>query len=142
MKFTTKEKGNITELKCALAFMEIGYKVSFPYGEDCKYDMIVDTGKNLYRVQCKTSSPLPREEDGFKFKTRSVVLTTKGMKASSYSEENIDFFATVYKDKCYIIPVDDCGPNEKTLRFCYPRNGQKKGISLANDYELISNLLM
>lgn len=136
MEFTTKQKGNITEMQCVLAFMSYGYKVSFPYGEDCKYDMIVDSGHKLYRVQCKTSSALPNPEDGFKFRTRSVVITTHGAKASSYSENDIDYFATVYEGKCYIIPIDDCGNNEKTLRFRYPVNGQRKNIALAVEYEL------
>ena len=136
MELSTKQKGNITEMQCAVAFMQQGFKVCFPYGEDCKYDMIVDTGKKLYRVQCKTASALSNKEDGFKFKTRSIVITTHGAKASSYSENEIDVFATVYEGQCYVIPVQDCGANEKTLRFHYPANGQRKGIALAADYKL------
>ena len=116
--------------------MQQGYKVSLPYGEDCKYDMIVDTGQKLYRVQCKTSSALPDKEDGFKFKTRSVVITTHGTKTNGYSSKDIDAFATMYEGKCYLVPVEDCGINEKVLRLRYPRNGQHKGISLAENYEL------
>ena len=103
MEFTTKQKGNITEMQCALAFMSQGYKISFPYGEDCKYDMIVDSGNKLYRVQCKTSSALPNPDDGFKFKTRSVVITTHGAKASLYSQDEIDYFATFIKNRCYLV---------------------------------------
>ena len=136
MELNTKQKGNITEMQCAVAFMQQGYKVSFPYGEDCKYDMIVDTGKHLYRVQCKTSSKLPNSEEGFKFKTRSTVITTHGVKTSGYSQEEIDVFATMYEGQCYVISVKDCGVNEKILRFQYPKNGQHKGITLAVDYKL------
>lgn len=98
--------------------------------------MIVDTGQKLYRVQCKTSSALPDKEDGFKFKTRSVVITTHGTKTNGYSSKDIDAFATMYEGKCYLVPVEDCGINEKVLRLRYPRNGQHKGISLAENYEL------
>ena len=136
MELSTKQKGNITEMQCAVAFMQHGFKVCFPYGEDCKYDMIVDTGKHLYRVQCKTASALPDKEDGFKFKTRSIVITTHGAKASGYTEEEIDVFATMYEGQCYVVPVQDCGMNEKTLRFRYPKNGQRKGITLAANYTL------
>lgn len=97
--------------------------------------MIVDTGNHLYRIQCKTSSSLENNQ-GFKFKTRSVVITTHGAKASTYSNEEIDYFATMYEGKCYVIAVEDCGNNEKTLRFCYPSNGQRKNIALAENYEL------
>lgn len=135
MQFTTKQKGNITEIQCALAFMQQGYKISFPYGEDCKYDMIVDTGKHLYRVQCKTASSIANNA-GFKFKTRSIVITTHGVKRNLYEQNEIDFFATMYEGKCYIIPIEECGHEEKTLRFQYPANGQRKNISLAVNYEL------
>ena len=134
-ELTTKQKGNITEIQCLLAFISQGYKVSIPYGEDCRYDLVLDIKNKLYRIQCKTSHALENPEDGFKFKTRSIVITTHGVKSSTYSNEEIDFFATMYEDKCYLVPVEECG-NEKTLRFRYPANGQKKGISLAVNYEL------
>ena len=41
----------------------------------------------------------------------------------------------MYEGQCYLIPVGECG-YEKTLRFRYPANGQKKNISLAVDYTL------
>ena len=135
LELTSKQKGNITELECILAFTKLGYKVSIPYGEDCRYDLIVDINNHLYRIQCKSSQSLPDPEDGFKFKTKSVVVTTHGTKESQYDENEIDYFATMYEDKCYLVPVSEC-KNEKTLRFRYPRNGQKKGISLAVNYSL------
>lgn len=135
IELTSKQKGNITEMECLLAFLKKGYKVSIPYGEDCRYDLIVDINNKLYRIQCKTSSSLPNPEDGFKFKTRSTVITTHGAKSSTYSSEEIDFFATVYEGECYLVPVYECR-NEKVLRFHYPANGQRKGISLAVNYTL------
>lgn len=134
-ELTTKQKGNLTELECLLAFVKKGYKVSIPYGEDCRYDLIVDINNHLYRIQCKTSHALTNPEDGFKFKTQSVVITTHGTKQSKYSKIEIDFFATMYEGQCYLVPVVECGC-EKTLRFRYPANGQKKGISLAENYTL------
>lgn len=135
VELTTKQKGNITELQCAIAFINAGFKVSIPYGEDCKYDMIVDKDGNLYRIQCKTSRALPDSNEGFKFNTRSVVITTHGAKESRYTRKEIDYFATVYEGNCYLVPVEECGC-EKVLRFCYPPNGQKKNISLAVNYTL------
>ena len=134
-ELTTKQKGNITELECLLTFVKKGYKVSIPYGEDCRYDLVVDINNNLYRIQCKTSHALANPEDGFKFKTQSCVITTHGTKQSKYSETEIDFFSTMYEGQCYLVPVVECG-HEKTLRFRYPSNGQKKGISLAENYTL------
>ena len=138
-ELTTKQKGNITELQCATAFIQAGFKVSIPYGEDCKYDMIIDDENHLYRIQCKTSKALENSSDGFKFKTKSVVITTRGAKESRYTKNEIDFFATVYEGQCYLIPVEECG-TEKVLRFHYPPTGQKKNISLAEDY-ILENII-
>lgn len=139
VELTTKQKGNITEMECILAFMKAGYKVSIPYGEDCKYDIVADIKNHLYRIQCKTSHALANPEDGFKFKTKSVVITTHGAKESRYNENEVDYFATVYEGNCYLIPVEECN-SEKILRYRYPANGQKKNISLAENY-LMENMI-
>lgn len=52
----TKSKGNITELTCLMGFMSMGFDCSIPYGDCARYDMIVDTGDELLKVQCKSSS--------------------------------------------------------------------------------------
>ena len=97
--------------------------------------IVVDIHNKLYRIQCKTSRPLANPTDGFKFNTKSIVITTHGAKESKYTKDEIDYFATVYEGQCYLVPVEDCG-KEKSLRFQYPANGQKKGISLAVNYTL------
>lgn len=38
----TQSIGNITELKCMTAFIELGYECSIPYGNNAKYDFVVD----------------------------------------------------------------------------------------------------
>ena len=53
---------------------------------------------------------------------------------TSYKEDNIDYFMTYWDDKYYLIPVEECGAREKTLRLVPPKNGQIKGISFAKDY--------
>jgi hypothetical protein len=133
VELTTKEKGNLTELQCLTAFYELGYKVSIPYGENCRYDFILDVNNTLLKIQVKTSRFV--SEECFVFSTRSTRVNSKGNFSKNYTKDEIDYFATFYQGKCYLIPVEECGV-EKKLRFCYPSNGQKKGISLAQDYEL------
>ena len=43
----TKIKGNITEMESMLAFMKLGYNVSIPFGEDSRYDFVVDINDKL-----------------------------------------------------------------------------------------------
>ena len=133
MELTSKEKGNLTELQCLTAFYDLGHKVSIPYGENCRYDFILDVNNTLLRIQVKTSKSV--SDECFSFATRSTRVNSQGSISKNYTKEEIDYFATFYQGKCYLVPVDECGI-EKKLRFCYPANGQKKGINLAQDYEL------
>lgn len=50
---STKYKGNIAETQILADLIKKGFIVSIPYGEDTRYDLVVDTGKVLLRVQCK-----------------------------------------------------------------------------------------
>ena len=134
MELTPKEKGNLTELQCLVAFAEQGLKVSIPYGENCRYDFILDVNGTLLKIQCKTSH-LITSEDGFEFRCRSINSTRKGIFETRYTKEDIDYFATYFEGQCYLVPVEECGA-AKVLRFNYPKNGQKRGISLAKNYLL------
>ena len=134
MELTPKEKGNLTELQCLVAFAEQGLKVSIPYGENCRYDFILDVNGTLLKIQCKTSHLITSQE-GFEFKCQSINATRKGVFETRYTKDEIDYFATFFDGQCYLVPVEECGA-AKTLRFCYPKNGQKKGISLAETYLL------
>lgn len=132
MELTSKEKGNLTELQCMTEFYKAGYKVSIPYGENSRYDMILDVNGHLLRIQCKTSRFV--SDECFIFVCRSTRVNSKGTQSIRYTKDEIDYFSTFYNGKCYLVPVEECG-NEKKLRFCYPPSGQKAGISLAEHYE-------
>lgn len=133
MELSSKEKGNLTELQCLTAVYELGYKAAIPYGENSRYDFIIDIGNKLLRVQVKTSSTV--DKDSFKFSCRSTRVNSQGSVCRRYSAEEIDYFATYYNGKCYLVPVQECGA-EKKMRYDYPSTGRKKGINLAENYEL------
>ena len=42
----------------------------------------------------------------------------------------------MYNNKCYIIPVSQCGVRSQRLRLQPTKNGQTKGITFAENYEL------
>jgi hypothetical protein len=50
----TREKGNLTEAKILAAFVDAGYLVLLPFGDGHKYDLVIDDGQHILRVQCKT----------------------------------------------------------------------------------------
>lgn len=126
-------------MESMLAFMKLGYNVSIPFGEDSRYDFIVDINDKLYKIQCKTCSEIIDENNqvlAIKFKT----VRQSGSKATNwtrtkYEENEIDYFSTSYQGKCYLIPLKECS-NEKILRIVPPKNGQIKGISFLEKYEL------
>lgn len=126
----TNFKGTITELECKIYFLKLGYIVSTPE-TPVRYDFILDTGKNLFKVQVKTCS-----SDGEKlhFSTCSSHFVNGKVTHTSYKEDNIDYFCTFFEGECYLIPVADCGKTEKNLRLVPTKSGQVKGISFAKDY--------
>ena len=129
-----KRKGAVTELQCISAFIAKGYTVSIPYGDMAKYDFIAEKNNVFLRVQCKTSRTL-QDGSGFKFSTRSTRINTKQCISSFYSKEDIDLFATMYNNVCYIVPVEKCTGASKTLRFTTPKNNIKT-VNYADDYKL------
>ncbi len=48
-----KAKGDLAELNVATDLLARGHRIAFPYGEDCDYDLICDTGDRLHRIQVK-----------------------------------------------------------------------------------------
>lgn len=139
MELNSKQKGNLTELQCLTAFYEQGCHVSLPYGENSRYDMIVDVNGKLLRVQVKTSSLKKEDENAIEFSCRSTRVNSQGTVSNKYTSDEIDYFATFWKGVCYLIPITECSVS-KTLRFAPPKSGQIKGISFAKDYELQTQL--
>jgi len=137
---STKAKGNLTELQCITAFYELGYQVSIPYGENSRYDFIADINGKLIRVQVKTASICKDTEGAISFSTRSTRINSTQNISHSYTKEEIDYFATYWENKCYLIPINETASTKKTLRFNPPKNGQIKGIKFAAEYELAKQL--
>lgn len=125
-------KGRITELKCELWFLEQGYLVSVP-DLPYQYDMLVDIGGKILKVQVKTSR-LTKDGSGIEFNVSSMTHNSQGYTRRSYTEKDVDYFMTYYDNNCYLIPFADCGVKEKKLRLIPTNNGQIKGISFAKDY--------
>lgn len=51
-----KNIGNLAELKFQFKAFEMGFIVSKPFGENARYDFIVDLDGNLFRVQIKATN--------------------------------------------------------------------------------------
>ena len=135
----TKILGNTTEMECMLECMKLGIQVSIPFGEDSRYDFVLDYNGKLYRIQCKHCSEITDTNGDIvavKFKTVRQSGSNSALHTrTKYTKDEIDYFSTSYGGKCYLVPVEHCS-NLKLLRIVPPKNGQTKGISFLKDYEL------
>jgi DNA-binding transcriptional MocR family regulator len=52
----TQRKGDIAVSQAIMRFTKMGYDVAFPLSESAHYDLIIDTGKHLKRLQVRYSS--------------------------------------------------------------------------------------
>lgn len=132
---TSKDIGNITEVSCMLEFMKLGYPVLTPYGDCQKYDFVVEINNKFYKIQSKTSNDNYIDEGYIIFRCDNTTTKNGNVIHHQYTKDEIDFFSTFYNGKCYLVPVNECS-REKRLRFTPPKNGQTKGITFAQDYEL------
>lgn len=133
---STKIKGNITELETAVALVRRKCGVCIPYGDRNRYDIVADVDGKLLKLQCKTS----HTSDGgktFGFKTCSVHYANGERISVGYSPGEVDYFATVFNNKCYLVPPPSGGvPSSITLRLKQPENNQTSGINWAKKYEI------
>jgi hypothetical protein len=132
-----KDVGDRTQLAVMLALQEIGYAVSLPFGENTRYDLVIDDGKSLSRVQCKTG----RLRAGA---VRWATCSFYGHHPNPRTRQRdyhgqVDYFAVFCPDtgKVYLVPIDDLPVRRQAaLRVEPTKNGQKKGIRLAERYEV------
>ena len=50
---STQRKGDIATARAVATFTELGFDVALPLTESAAYDLVVDDGDRLWRVQCK-----------------------------------------------------------------------------------------
>jgi hypothetical protein len=56
----TKVAGDTTEAVVMAEFVKAGFPVLIPFGENHRYDLVIEAGGRFLRVQCKTASPCGR----------------------------------------------------------------------------------
>ena len=122
MELSSQYKGTITELNVASYLLALGYNVSQPLTQDSKYDLIVDVDHKLIRLQVKTARINDKTQGlSIKFNCRSTTNNVRECKQRYYSVEDVDYFATYWDNKVFLIPVNECSA-EKTLWIEKPIN--------------------
>jgi PD-(D/E)XK nuclease superfamily protein len=120
-----------------LALSDAGFAVSIPFGENVRYDLIIDDGCRLARVQCKTGR---LRQGAVLFNVCSCYghHLHPGEARRNYRGQ-VDYFVVYCSDTSgvYLMPIEDLPlANQASLRVEPPRNGQRLRIRNASDYEI------
>lgn len=100
-------QGEKSELAVASELINKGFGVSFPFGHDYQYDLIVDKDGRLYKIQVKTA----KHEEGNRYYIAAD--------ADHYDEQYVDLFAG-YSEKMestFFIPVDKSSGKRQRVTF-------------------------
>src|SRR5262245_14325977 len=107
------------------ALLQAGMVVLQPFGDNQRYDLVVDENGEFFRIQCKTASL----QKGCLVFPACSSYTHHGKGKRSYRGQ-IELFGVYSPDlqKVYLIPVDEVGESHVYLRLTPPLNSQKTGI--------------
>lgn len=135
----TQQKGLTTELHCLQDFTELGYQCLIPFGDSCKYDIAVDLGSKIIRIQCKHarwSTDTAQKQTAFEIATCCQTTNTKKTTRYKYSENEIDYFYTWFGGQGYLVSIQEATGVSFRWRYEYPASGQKQNIHIANEYQV------
>ena len=127
-------KGAIAEAAVTLAATRLGIATMKPSIEGRRYDLILDVGPRLLRVQCKWGT---RRGDAVVVRLGTSRLTPQGYVSTTYSAEEIDGFAVYceHTGECYWLPIEEFGGRSYAhLRLAPARNGQRLLVKFAADH--------
>lgn len=106
-----KTTGAITVLEFAAECMRRGATVSQPIGDDSPYDLVIDNGHEMFRIQVRTAWKHSDGSGKYYISTcaRTPAVSKKSGKASSVAKPfkvgDFDFFASKAGDYWYVIDV-------------------------------------
>jgi hypothetical protein len=131
----TKSIGERSEAIILAEFLKAGYVVLLPFGDNQRYDMVIDINGTFLRVQCKTAR-LVRDGAALSVPTASTYAHRGGVRKDY--RDTADLFAAYSPDtqQVYILPVAEVGASEVWLRLTPALNGQTKSVRFAADHLL------
>ena len=128
----TKNKGDLGVLKAQLDLYEKGYLILTPHTEHSPFDLVGYKNGKFLRIQVKYRTA---KNDKIEVAFRTCWADKNGTHTQDYDKDEIDVMC-VYcpdTDKCYYINPQECNKTFN-LRLSTPKNNQKNGIHLAEDY--------
>lgn len=124
-----KAVGEISEGVVLGTLLKLGKIVLMPFGDNQRYDFVLDENGTFVRVQVKTG----RLQDGaIIFKTSSVNGFT-GKRTSYHGQADVIMVYCPETDGVYQVPVSECGSSMMRLRV-EPGKKNFSGSKWARDY--------
>jgi PD-(D/E)XK nuclease superfamily protein len=111
----------------------MGYQVSVPWGENHRYDLIVEKENTLLRIQVKTGR---LRMGSIWFNAYSSHAHRNGGQRSYRGDA--DYFGVYCPDvqRVFLVPVEDVTENQGCLRWARAKNSQSRKIRWADRYVL------
>ena len=89
-----KRRGEIGEAMFLAKAARMGFGIATPWGDSLKYDMVIDTGRRLFRVQVKSAHKVSANKGGG-YHLRACAHNRK-----AYTTKDIDLLVG------YVLPLD------------------------------------
>ena len=132
---TTNQKGLIAEAAVIKECAELGVPVARPLADE-RYDLILDLGDTLLRVQCKWAAG---DDTVIEVRCRRCRRGPDGLMHRRYEPGEIDAIAAYspVTDRCYLLPPElSVARAGVQLRLAPTKNNQSRGVRWARDFEL------
>jgi len=139
LELTTNQKGLIAETAIMSEAVRLGIGVALPLGDE-RYDLILDLGAALLRVQCKWAV---LDSDVVIVRCRRCRRGSQGLIQRPYLQGEIDAIAAYCAelDACYLLPLAlSVNRAAVELRLNPTRNNQREGINWAKEFEFEARL--
>lgn len=109
-----KAKGEISEAQIIARLVKLGIPVSVPFGNNQRYDLVIDVNNNLLKVQCKTARKVGNGTISFHTCSRNGSYR----KGKTYHGQIDIFLIYDYEtDEVYCVPVELSGTSHFYLRI-------------------------
>jgi hypothetical protein len=103
--FNSKKQGDVGTGYAVALFNELGYIVSLPFSDNQAYDLIIDDGERLRRVQVKTTR-FKHVSGNFEVSLKTCGGNRSGSSIKVFDHTKVDdIFVLTSAGKCYLIPT-------------------------------------
>ncbi len=102
---TSKRQGELSELAFVYKAASLGFIVAKPYGDNERYDFVVDSGQRLWRVQVKSTSYLHSGS------YRVLALRHWRGQTVTYQPSEVDFLVAhvIPEEAWFVLPIRAIG---------------------------------